>query len=127
MASCPSCQQQISVLFCTVRPSVILENLFRSPGRRIVTCEKCGARLMLTPSSFVICQVIAILVAIPSAIGFARLRIWLINSVGIFQRFAAESPGAAAFLMWILPTVMVTLILYSLVAGQFVEFQIADS
>ncbi len=127
MASCPSCQQKVSVLYYTLQPSVMLENIFRTPGGRIFTCEKCGARLKLTPSSYVMCQAIAALFAIPSVIGFARLQLWLVSSVGIFQRLAAVAPGATAFLLWIVPTLVVTLTFYSLLAGQLVEFQIADS
>jgi len=74
MAICASCHQQVSVLDYTHRPLVMLENVFRSPGSRIFICEKCGAQLTLTASSFVICRVIAALFAIPSAIGFARLQ-----------------------------------------------------
>jgi uncharacterized protein (DUF983 family) len=126
MASCPSCQQKVSVLFYSFRPSVLLGNVFRSPAGRIFTCRNCGAQLTMTPSSFELCQVAFVVLVIPSAIGFARLQVWLVNSVGIFQRFAAESPGTAVFLLWIAPTLVVALSLYSVVAGQLVEMQRVD-
>ena len=127
MATCPSCQQKVSVLFYSLRPSVLLGNVFRSPAGRVFTCRNCGAQLTMTPISFVLCQVIFVVLVIPSAIGFARLETWLVQSVPIFQRFSAESPGTTVFLLWIFPTLLVTLSLYSLLAGQLVEFQRADS
>ena len=42
-------------------------------------------------------------------------------------QLAAESPNMTAVALWIVPTLLVTLTLYSVLAGQLVEFQIADS
>ncbi len=126
MANCPSCQQKVSILFYSFRPSVLLGNVFRSPAGRVFTCEKCGAQFTMTPMSFVLCQIIFVVLVIPSAIGFARLETWLVNSVGIVQRFAAEAPGTAVFFLWIAPTLVVTLTLYSVLAGQLVELERVD-
>ena len=68
-----------------------------------------------------------LVLVIPCAIGFARLETWLVRSVPWRQRLAAESPGMTAVALWIAPTLLVTLILFSQVAGMFVEFEKAES
>ena len=127
MATCPSCQQKVSVLFYSLRPSVLLGYVFRSPAGRVFTCRNCGAQLTMTTFSFILCQVAFIVIVIPCAIGFARLETWLVRSVPWCQQLAAESPNRTAVALWIVPTLLVTLTLYSVLAGQLVEFQIADS
>ena len=127
MATCPSCQQKVSVLFYSLRPSVLLGNMVRSPAGRVFTCRNCGAQLTMTTFSFILCQVAFIVIVIPCAIGFARLETWLVRSVPWCQQLAAESPNRTAVALWIAPTLLVTLFLFSQVAGLFVEFEKAES
>ena len=126
MATCPSCQQRVSVLIYSLRPSVMLGNVFRSPAGRIFTCRNCGAQLTMTTFSFILCQVAFIVIVIPCAIGFARLETSLVRSVPWCQQLAADSPTMTAVALWIVPTLLVTLLLFSQVAGLLVEFERAE-
>lgn len=80
----------------------------------------------MTTQGFLFCQVIFVVIVIPCAVGLARLQIWLVNSVQFFHQLSIDSPNMTVVLLWILPTLIVTLALYSLIAGRFVEFQKAE-
>ncbi len=47
--------------------------------------------------------------------------------IGRPPQIAAESPNRTAVALWIVPTLLVTLFLFSQVAGMFVEFEKAES
>ncbi len=119
MARCPSCQHQVSVLFY----SFLLRNMFRSPAGKIYICRNCGEDLTMTTPSFILCQVAFIGLVIPCAIGFARLQTWLVNSSQLFHQLSAEFPNLTVVLLWILPTLIVTLFAFNELAKRFVDFQ----
>lgn len=125
MATCPSCQHEVPVLF-SFSPSVLLRNVFRSPANKITVCKGCGAELTLTMGSFIFCQVAFIVIVIPCAILLARLETWLIRSVDLIHQFSIDSPALAVVFLWILPTLAVTLFLLGGLARRFVEFEKAD-
>ena len=126
MARCPSCQHEVSALFHSFRGSVFLQNMFRSPANRFFICGNCGATLTMTTSSFIFCQVAFVLIVIPCAIVFARVQTWLVHSSELLQEFSTESPNMAVVFLWILPTLIVTLVIHSELAKRFVEFQKAE-
>lgn len=123
MASCPSCQHEVSILFYSFRSPAIVQNLFRSPANRIFTCGNCGAQLTMTMTSFILCQVIFIVLVIPCAIAFARLESWLLESSQVIRQFSMDYPNMTVVLLWILPTLLVTLFAYTQVSKRFVELQ----
>jgi len=123
MASCPSCRHEVSVLFDSIRPAVFVENLFRSPARRIFTCRNCHQQLTMATSSFIFCQVAFLLIVIPCAIALARLEPWLLESSEILRSVSTQFPNLTVVSLWILPTLVLTLLLYAQVARRIVEFQ----
>jgi hypothetical protein len=126
MARCPSCQHQVSVLFYSFRSSVLLRNMFRSPAGKIYVCKNCGENLTMATQSFIFCQVAFIVIVTPCAIGFARLQTWLVNSYQLFHQLSAEFPHLTVVILWIFPTLIVTLFVYNELAKHFVDFQKAE-
>ena len=49
------------------------------------------------------------------------------QSSWVGPQLAAESPNRTAVALWIAPTLLVTLVLFSQLAGMFVEFEKAES
>lgn len=123
MAACPSCQHEVSVLFDSIRPAVFLQNMFRSPAGKVFTCTHCGEQLTMTTSGFIVCQAALVVVIIPCAIAFARLQTWLANSSPLLQQLSTEFPVATMVLLWILPTLVVTAMVFAQFAKRFVEFR----
>jgi hypothetical protein len=123
MARCPSCQHQVSVLLYSFRASVLLRNMLRSPAGKIYICRNCGENLTMTTPSFIFCQVAFVVIVIPCAIGFARLQTWLVNSSQLFHQLSAGFPNSTVVFLWILPTLIVTLLVYNQLAKYFVDFQ----
>jgi|SRR5579863_4438490 len=123
MATCPACQHNVSVLFGSLRASVFVQNLFRAPARRVFACPQCGLNLTMSTSSFIFCQVAFLVIVIPCAIASARLQPVLLDSSSLLQIFSTEFPNLAVVALWILPTLLVTLLIYSQIAKRIVEFQ----
>lgn len=122
MAACPSCQHEVGVLFYSFR-SPFFRNMFRSPANRIYACNNCGAELTMTIASFILCQVIFIILIVPCAIVFARLNTWLLASSQAIHQLSLDFPAMAMVCLWILPTLIVTLLIFNQFAKRFVEFQ----
>lgn len=123
MASCPSCQHEVSVLFDSIRPTTFLLNMFRSPAGKVFACRHCGEELTMATSSFIVSQVAFVVIVIPCAIAFARLQTWLLNSSEAFHQLSTEFPNMSVVLLWILPTLIVTLLVWAQFAKRFVEFR----
>jgi uncharacterized protein (DUF983 family) len=123
MAECPSCRHEISVLFDSIRPAIFLQNMFRSPAGKVFICRHCGEQLTMATSGFIACQVAFVVIVIPCAIAFARLHTWLLNSSQAFHELSTEFPNTTLVLLWILPTLIVTLIVCAQFAKRFVEFR----
>ncbi len=123
MARCPSCQHEVSVLFDSIRPAIFLQNMFRSPAGKVFICRHCGAQLTMETSGFIVCQVAFVVIVIPCAIAFARLQTWLLNSSQVFHQLSLDFPNLTVVLLWILPTLIVTLIVFAQLAKRFVEFR----
>ena len=126
MANCPTCHHEVSVLLYSFRASTFLRNFFRSPANRITVCRGCGEELTLTTGSFIFCQVAFIVIVIPCAILLARFETWLIRSVDFFHQLSVDAPAWTLVCLWILPTLVFTLFIYSQVARRFVEFEKAS-
>ncbi len=128
MAECPSCHHPITPFYYSISASVILRNIFRSPMRRIYVCRSCGQEVILTPGSFIAYQIGFVLTVIPCAIIFARIQTFLIRSTTLFRRLSESNPILMFLLLWILPTLVVTiLVLHLLVDRYFVAYKKADS
>lgn len=123
MASCPACQHEVSVLFGSLRASIFLQNMFRSPAKRLFTCPHCGLDLMMSTSSFIFCQVAFIVIVVPCAVMFARLQPVLLNSSELLRNLSQEFPNTTMIGLWILPTLLVTLFIYAQVMKRVVEFR----
>jgi uncharacterized protein (DUF983 family) len=123
MARCPSCQHEVSVLFDSIRPAIFLQNMFRSPASKVFICRHCGEQLTMATSGFIVCQVAFVVIVIPCAIAFARLQTWLLNSSQVLHHLSTEFPNMTVVLLWILPTLIVTLIVCAQFAKRFVEFR----
>jgi hypothetical protein len=123
MGRCPSCQHEVAVLYYSFGAPVLLRNLFRSPAGKIYVCKHCGENLTMTTSSFIFCQVAFIVIVVPCAIGFARLQTWLIHSSASLHQLSTDSPNSAVVFLWILPTLIVTLFIYTAFAKRFVDFE----
>jgi hypothetical protein len=123
MATCPTCQHEVSMLFYSFDPAVFLQNMVRSPANRIYTCRNCGERLTMSMSGFIFLQVVFVATVIPCAVAFARLQLWLRSSFGMFRQLSTEFPIMTVVLLWILPTLAVTLLVCSRLAKYFVEFR----
>jgi uncharacterized protein (DUF983 family) len=100
--------------------------MFRSPAGKIYVCSHCGENLTMTTSSFILCQVVFIVLLVPCAIVFARLQTWLVTSTTWFHQLSAEFPSLTVVCLWILPTLMVTLLGYNALARRFVDFEKAS-
>ncbi|MGA7106836.1 MAG: hypothetical protein WBV28_23655 [Terracidiphilus sp.] len=74
-------------------------------------------------SGFIVCQVAFVVIVIPCAIAFARLQTWLLNSSQVFHQLSLDFPNLTVVLLWILPTLIVTLIVFAQLAKRFVEFR----
>ena len=127
MAQCPSCQHKVSSLHYSFRPSILLRNTFRSPASKIMVCRNCGEELTLTLPSFIFCQIVFVVTVIPCAIFFARIETLLINSLEPFHQFSQNHPLATVVSFWILPTLIVTLLVYHAMVSPFIEYKKAGS
>jgi len=123
MARCPSCRHEVSVLFDSIRPAIFLQNMFRSPAGKVFICRHCDEQLTMATSGFIFCQVAFVVIVIPCALAFARLQTWLLNSFQVFHELSIEFPNMTVVLLWILPTLMGTLIVWAQLAKRFVEFR----
>jgi hypothetical protein len=97
--------------------------MFRSPANRIFVCNNCGQQLTMTTASFIICQVVFVVLVIPCAIAFARLNTWLLGSSQAIHQLSLDFPAMTVVLLWILPTLIVTLLIFDQLAKRFVELQ----
>jgi len=77
----------------------------------------------MATSGFIFCQVAFVVIVIPCALAFARLQTWLLNSFQVFHELSIEFPNMTVVLLWILPTLMWTLIVWAQLAKRFVEFR----
>ena len=127
MAHCPSCQHEVSSLHYSFHPSILLRNTFRSPASKIIVCRNCGEELTLTFPSFVFCQIVFVVTIIPCAILFARLETLLVNSFQPFHQLFYDHPLGAFLALWILPTLIVTLLVYDALVKHLIEYKKAGS
>jgi uncharacterized protein (DUF983 family) len=111
------------VLFDSIRPAIFLQNMFRSPASKVFICRHCGEQLTMATSGFVVCQLAFVVIVIPCAIAFARLQTWLLTSYQLFHQLSTEFPNMTVLLLWILPTLIVSVIACAQFAKRFVEFR----
>jgi uncharacterized protein (DUF983 family) len=97
--------------------------MFRSPASKVFICRHCGEQLTMATSGFIVCQVAFVVIVIPCAIAFARLQPWILNSSQMFHQLSTEFPNMTVVLLWILPTLTGTLIVWAQFAKRFVEFR----
>jgi hypothetical protein len=119
MAQCPSCHRDIAPFFYSVTASVFVRNLFRSPLRKIYVCRNCGEEVTMTPGSFIACQIAFALTVIPCAIVWARIYTFLTRSVALFRRLSENNPLLMLVLLWILPTLAITLLILQLLVDRY--------
>ena len=101
--------------------------MFRSPASKIIVCRNCGEELTLTLASFIFCQIVFVVTVIPCAIFFARLDTVLVNSIQPFHQLSQNHPLATVVSLWILPTLIVTLLLYNALVRHLIEYKRAGS
>jgi hypothetical protein len=82
----------------------------------------------MTMGSFIAYNIGFVLAVIPCAIIFARFYAFLTRSTEILQRLSKTEPLLTILLLWILPTLAVTiLVLHLFVDRYFVVYKKADS
>ena len=77
----------------------------------------------MAASAFVVCQLAFVVIVIPCAIAFARLQTWLLNSSQLFHQLSTEFPNMTVVLLWIFPTLIVSVIACAQLAKHLVEFR----
>ena len=77
----------------------------------------------MAKSGFIFLQAAFVVLVIPCAVVFARLQSWLLNSSEVLRQFSTEFPNMTVVLLWILPTLIATLLVCSQLAKHFVEFR----
>jgi hypothetical protein len=82
----------------------------------------------MTPGSFIALQIGFILTVVPCAIICARIYTFLIRSMTLFRQLSEGSPVLMLVLLWLLPTLAITLLLLQLLVDRyFVVYKKADS